>query len=340
MKDNLRKFAFSLKSWSWTKAVLYWLVMSAGTASECFFLIASLWVSINASVHPLVITIIPESVTIQLSQLAIAAYVALPECILALAIVTTLSHIRVYYYARSDKRALTWSILYGVPTVIFLLLSLITIGCSVLSINFQLPSFMIAIRALAGYLYGLVSLLYTQLGVPQERDRLQKKDGLLSTLRQEKDAILDGLRQEKEQIIAQSESKATELQAFIARQNEELREQKGLLEESKNAQMELIKALNKSSESALQGYSEECKTWLKSGIKTVMLDDIARFTGHAKRKIANAITSGMLQCAPRNKELILVSSLIDWLKITPASGAKVEQDTGALVAITGEVPHA
>src|ERR1700694_4747612 len=104
-------------TWNWTKRLLYWIVLSAGTMDECVFLVASLWVTINAAVHRFVLLFLPESTTVHLSELATVAYVGLPECILALAIVTTISHIRTFAYNRSDKRALVWSILYGVPTV-------------------------------------------------------------------------------------------------------------------------------------------------------------------------------------------------------------------------------
>lgn len=335
----------SLLTWEWTKKLLHWLIISAGTVSECAFLLASLWMSVNASVHSLVLLAIDDTTAQHITELATAAYVALPELILGLAFVVTIGHVRVWLYNHKDYSAGIWSILYGLPTLIFLVLSLITLGCSVVSVNFRLPEPLVVVRALAGYMFAFTSLLYTQLGIPQERDRLQKKDDLLATLRQEKDGIIvelesenvrlrEAFQQERAQIIAQWESKTSQLQQVIAQQNAAMEEQKMLLSESKNAQSELLKALNKSSESALTGYSEECITWLKSGVKTVSIEDITRFSGHSKRKIANAITAGMLQTAPRNKDLILVSSLVEWLKVTPAPGTKTEQGTGAMEAIT------
>lgn len=329
-----RNTAHTLFTWEWTKRLLHWLIISAGTVSECAFLLASLWMSVNASVHALVLLAMPDIVSQHITELATAAYVALPELILGLAFVVTINHVKLFLYDRKNYAALIWSILYGLPTLVFLVLSLFTLGSSVMSVNFRLPEPLIVVRALAGYMFAFTSLLYTQLGVPQERDRLQKKDGLLSALRQEKDAFIEVLRQEKDAIIEGLNRETARLQEIISEQKEELQEQKGLLAESKSAQSELIKALNKSSDSALQAYSEECMNWLKSGIKTANVDDIARFSGHTKRKIANAITGGMLQTAPRNKDLILVSSLVEWLKVTPAPGTKTEQGTGAMEAIT------
>jgi hypothetical protein len=301
-----------------------------------------------------VLLFISEQTSIHISQLATAAYVALPECILGLAFVTLISHIRVWLYNRSLSAGI-WMVLYGLPTVVFLVLSLITLGCSVASTSFQMPEPLIVIRALAGYMFAFTSLLHAQLGVPQECDRLQAKDTIiqekvmnLATLGREKDEIIARLRQEntvnlailgreKDGIIAELRSKAEtmiaemrkekqSLQVTIESQNGEIEKQKGLLVESKTAQSELMKAVDKSEDAALQAYSEECLRWLKSGVKTASVEEIARYTGHSKRKIDSAINRGSLQTAPRNKELILMSSLLPWLKsVQPSSGKTTEE---------------
>lgn len=218
----------SILTWEWTKKLLHWLIISAGTISECAFLIASLWMSVNASVHPLVLLFIDDTTSQHLTELATAAYVALPELILGLAFVTTIGHVRLWLYNRRNYSAAIWTVLYGLPTLVFLVLSLITLGCSVTSVNFRLPEPLIVVRALAGYMFAFTSLLYTQLGVPQEKDKLQKKDDLLAVLRQEKDAM-----------IAELSGKNAQLQEIVQRQNAELQEQKELLAESKNTQLEL-----------------------------------------------------------------------------------------------------
>ena len=118
-----------------------------------------------------------------------------------------------------------------------------------------------------------------------EADRLAQKDGIIQKLQNE----------------------TQRLNALIENQNAELVNSKQRFEEALNA-------VNKSNDTALGAYSQECLDWLKSGVKTVSVDDINRFTGHSKRKITNAIAGGNLQVSPRNKELILVSSLVEWLK--------------------------
>jgi hypothetical protein len=328
-------FVKDVLTWNWTKSLLYWLIISAGTMSECVFLLASLWMSVNSSVHTLVRLYMSEETSIHISQFATAAYVALPELILGLAFVTTLSHIRVWLYDRSISAA-TWSVLYGLPTLVFLVLSLVTLGCSVASTGFMLPEPLVIIRALAGYTFAFTSLLHAQLGVPQERDRLQEKDDFivrlreenranLAALNQEKDAFIADLRRKAETMIADLRCEKQSLQSVIENQNGEIEKQKTLIAESKTAQSELLKAMNKTSDSGLEAYSGECVNWLKSGVKTVSIDEITRYTGHSKRKIEGAITRGYLQTSPRNKELILVSSLTSWLKSVPPSTGKTEE---------------
>lgn len=326
VKSIAKHTAHSLITWEWTKKFLHWLIISAGTVSECAFLIASLWMSLNSSVHPLVRLAMSEDTAVHISEFATAAYVALPEMILGLAFVVTIGHIRLWLYDKKNYSAVIWSVLYGLPTLVFLTLSLFTLGSSVTSTRFIMPEYLIVVRALAGYMFAFTSLLYTQLGKPQEVDRLVKKDVFIAELKEENAATLATLQQEKDAMIA-------DLEKENARLKDDLSQVKQLLTESKNTQTELLKAVNKSSEDALQAYSAECINWLKSGIKTVSSEEITRYTGHSKRKIDGAITKGYLQLAPRNKELILVSSLVEWLKNTPPPAVKIEQETGPILHV-------
>lgn len=330
----------SIITWEWTKKLLHWIIISAGTMSECVFLIASLWVSINANVHTFVLLFINEDTTKHITELATTAYVALPECIVGLAVVVTLSHIRMVMYNRRDFRAYIWSGLYGLPTLVFLVLSLVTLGNAVNNINFQMPGYLVVTRALAGYMFAFTSLLYTQVGMPQEKDRLAKKDTMLAELRAEKDTEISDLRLEMGDKISQLESLArqlneklesetTRLNAIISQQNQDL-------QKTKRQNDELVNAVNKSSEDALQAYSAECIDWLKSEPKSVNVEEITRFTGHSKRKVSNANDAGKFKHPGRNKELILKSSLVEWLELNPPTPAKQEQDTGPILRIVNQ----
>lgn len=321
-KDTIK----AILTWNWTKRLLYWIVLSAGTMSECVFLIASLWVTINASVHPFVLVFLSEQMTVRLTQLATVAYVGLPECILALAIVTTLSHIRTWLYNRNDKHAFVWIILYGIPTVIFLVLSLITIGCSMVKVDFQLPLFMVVARGLAGYSYGLIALLYSQLGIPQERDRLSAKDGMIDSLRRESETSLSTLHQEHAVNLASVISEKQKLANLVENLKSEVSESQKLLEQSINAQACIAKELDKSNQPALDAYSQDLQNWLTQGHKSISIEDIVRLTGHHKRTVSNAIANKTLLTTSRNKELIMTDSFVSWLQSKPLPSANENND--------------
>jgi hypothetical protein len=320
--DPLKPFCSNVLHWRWVKAFLYWLIISVGTMSECVFLIASLWMTVNSSVHDFVRLFLSEDATIHLSWLATVTFVAVPEFILALALVTTISHIRVWWYSKKDIASATWAVLYGLPTLAFLILSVVVISNSMLSTHYKLDDWMVVVRGLAGYMYGFVAILYWQLGNPQEVDRLKQKDDFISQLVENARLLteqIDGLKAEMER-------------------------QKNVLAEQKTAHKRLIEETQKSDDAALQAYGDEVIQWLRSGVKTVLPDEIIRFTGFSKRKITNALDSGKLQVSPRNKDLILVSSLISWLKTTPSPVNKLsivrpieedDSDTDELESVTG-----
>ncbi len=99
-KRMARSVGHSLITWEWTKRLLYWLIISAGTMSELAFLIASLWISINSSVHTFVLIFMPVGINENVTYLATTAYVALPELVLGLAFVTVIGHVKMFILKR------------------------------------------------------------------------------------------------------------------------------------------------------------------------------------------------------------------------------------------------
>jgi hypothetical protein len=305
----IKALCSNLIHWRWTKALLYWIILSAGTMSELAFLIASLWVTINASVHRLVLVFVPETVAFHLTELATAAYVVLPEAILCLACVTTISHLKTWFYERS-LTALLWAFLYGLPTLVFLVLSLITLGFSVLSVTFTLPQPLVVVRALAGFVYAFVALLYWQLGHEQEADRLSKRDL--------KNAELEKNIQRLTDLIARQK---LEFELLIARErevlNQDLENLKAENESLKKRNHEIFSVKNEGDESALQALSPKVLAWLNTGSKTTNVEEINLVTGRSKNQILYAIKTGKLRHAPRNEKLMLKTSVKDWLLKTP-----------------------
>jgi hypothetical protein len=306
--ERLKQVGASLLHWSWVKAVLYWIIVSAGTVAECAFLVASLWMSLNSSIHNFVRIFLSEDATVHFSELATAAYVGLPECILFLASVTVISHFRTWLYNRKNKIALVWSIAYALPTLAFLVLSLFTLGSSVLNVHFEMPGYLIVIRALAGYLFGFIAFLYWSLGTPQEVDRLKEKDVLINQLEEKVKGLTAEMEKQTGILVEQVDTLKAEVEI-----------QKRIVAEAQNQRILLQNEVKKGTDDALQAYGEECKNWLKSGIKTAPVDNISRYTGHSKQKIVKA----KLRRSPRNQDLILIESLIEWLKETPPSGPQL-----------------
>jgi hypothetical protein len=321
-------------TWQWVKHLLSWLILSAGTISECAFILASLWVCINASVHSFVLLFMSEQATQSLTSLAATAYVGLPELILPLAIVTTLAHWRTWTYNRSDYAPALWCALFGLPTLVFLAISGTTLAFSLANHGFLLPSPLVVVRGIAGYWYALASLLYVQVGKKQETDRLKEKDRLYLQLKNEKDFELAQLRTESEATLAEvrenMQRKITELQKEKERISAELANQKELLREALTRNSALQNVLDKSAEGALAAYPEEVIRWLKSDEKSFFIDEVARITGHSKRRLLAAIDHGKLQVTSRAKDRILKSSLIGWLKNNPP---KQEADTDGQPAL-------
>lgn len=314
MGTTAKNIWHGLVTWEWTKRLLFWIIVSAGTMSELAFLLASLWMSVNANVHPFIVHTlhISEDTSTNITYLATTAYVALPECIVALAVITTIGHVRMVVYNPRDFWPWVWSILCGLPAVFFLILSMITLSNAVANVTFTMPVGWVVVRANAAFIYAFSSLLYLWMGKKQEKDRLVEKDELTAQRSQEYELKLAEMERNLSAKIADLAGENQRLQGVIEQQNRDL-------DARKKQQSELQNALNKSSRAGLQAYSQECQEWLTSGIKTALPDEISRFTGHSKRKVNNAIAAGKLQVSPRNKSLVLVHSLVEWLEQNPPS---------------------
>lgn len=323
-----KSVAHNLFTWEWTKALVYWLILSAGTASDLIFLMASFWMSVNANVHGLILKYMSEDQATYLTYLATTAYVALPIFIVGLAVVQTVSHIKMWNIGGFWSRL--WAITFGIPAITFLVMDFVTISCSVASVSFTMPMFFVIARADSAFIFAFGSLIFFFLGKPQEKERLQEKDGIIVELKRQVETNLADSQKEITQIKQEWKQETAHINQEWQKEKQHLLglidQQKSDLEESKNQQAALLKVVTKSSDAALQGYSDECVSWLKSGVKSVLIDDIIKYTGHSKRKINRAIGGGLIQVSPRNKDLILVSSLMDWLKQTPAKTEDTEPD--------------
>lgn len=350
VKAFIIAFARNLYSWGWTKSLVYWLILSAGTASDLVFLFASLWMSVSANVHDFILQFMSEREATNITYLATTAYVALPIFIVGLAVVQTIGHVKMWKTGGLWSRL--WTILFGIPAIVFLVMDFVTISCSVVNVTFTMPGFFVVLRADSAFIFAFGSLIYFFLGKPQERERLAEKDSLIAGLQAELKSEIARLSQEKEDAIngiqARLIPEITRLNQEMSRlKSEHQREIDRLtaeyegeitllsndLDRSRTQETMLLQAVNKSRESSLQGYSQECIDWLMSGIKSASVAEIKQYTGLTTAKINNAIAPGKLRTTPNNKALITISSLVEWLKVTPAPVASKEPVTGPMPAI-------
>lgn len=295
----------SFLTWQWVKKFLYWLVVSAGTVSECVFLVASIWVSVNATVHPLMLKLMSQDTTVTFSQLAVSAFTSLPEIILGLAVVTTYGHIKFYCIHRKNS-SLTWAILFGIPTVVFAGLTIWTLAASALQIGYTMPSFLVAIRVLAGYAYGFLSMLFVLIAEPDNADYISGLKGDIEALKSEIETLKTDFAQELNQVRHQAKVTLEEKQI-------EVEQFQNLLKSQNEQVLKLAEKASSLELRDLENYPKVIDELVSVGAKTVLYDDIARLTGHSKQRIAKA----KLQRHSRNKSLVMVSSLVEWLKTAP-----------------------
>lgn len=152
----------------------------------------------------------------------------------------------------------------------------------------------------------------------------------LQKLTEEKEQIIAGLLQEKADIQTRFDQEKESLLAKIDVQKDEIESMKALLLETQKGFSELHQAINKSEDTALEAYGEECIAWLKSGIKSADVKTITQYTGLGTAKINNALKRGELKVTPNNKDLITIASLTSWLKSLVISDRKTDPHMPAL----------
>ena len=291
IKNRLKHIGRSLLHWTWTKGLLFWIIISAGTLSELAFLLASMWKSIDASDHSFVLLFMTQKMSENVGYFASSAYILLPVCILPLGVVTTYTHFRTWVYGRKFVHGSgIWFVLYGLPTLTFLIIDICIISNSN-GDHYVLPDILTSIRSDMAYAYGLTAILYHYIGKKQEVERLKEKDDFISELVEQARLLteqIDGYKAKMEQVYKEKET--------------------AIQEKSR-----LYSALIQTSEDALQAYGETVIEWLNGLDKTVDVDDITAHTGINKRRLQHAIDKGELRIRGTNKSRLRVPSLKEYL---------------------------
>src|SRR5713101_3114547 len=133
-KKDLPKTAWAGMQWLfayifncvWVKDLVRWMISVGGNIAESAFLLATVYVTLNTVAHPLVSMLLNDGQIKFLNFLSIVAFSVIPELIILNALTETFGH---WKLARSskDKAAWVWFIAYVLPTVVFLVMTIITI---------------------------------------------------------------------------------------------------------------------------------------------------------------------------------------------------------------------
>lgn len=195
----------------WVIDLARWLITTGGNIAESAFLLATVYVTINTVAHQLIAWLVPDNVVIVLNQVSVIAFSVLPELIIFAAIKVTFDHFKMAF---STKRfdAWVWSVLYLLPTVVFLMLTIVTISSfvNVEAVNAngapQATGVMLVVRCLAGWSYGMLQMLWVRLGHEGYSNlfaRLRDEIASLVAVVAVRDDSISGLEQDKINLQAQ-----------------------------------------------------------------------------------------------------------------------------------------
>lgn len=277
------------------------IVMTGGNVAESAFLLATLWVITNAVAHTLLTWCMSAHSIELINYLSVIAFSALPELIIIPVVIICLSHWVVAINHKS-KISGTWAILYTIPALFFLVLTIIAITrfVSTGGTNFIPASGPeLVIRCLSGWFYAVINMLNKKLGEPYYASQLNERDTEISQLKARIETLVTEYSTEKQNLLASHTAEIEKLALLLKTQSQQV----NLLAERAST-LELR---------GLENYQKVVEEWLNRGVKTVTIEEIMAVTGHSKRQINRA----KLETDRRNSNRIRVSSVVEWLKIAP-----------------------
>jgi hypothetical protein len=327
-------------TWKWVESLFHWILTSGGTISGLIFLSAGVWLSIVKSVPDFIHKYMDTNLADLLTYLSRTAFTGLPEIILFLATVKTLEQIKLARVLDKEtiahKMAITWSWLFGIPSVIFISFALINIGLSLASSDYTMPDYIVIGRGLTCFIYALLIFIYESQGKDCFASQVKERDSKISELETR-------LTEKDEQFTVALAKKDREMQDALARKEQELlelREESFLqltakqneldnshleLSREKNEKLRLAERASSLASDKLSFYPKLRAFLEKERCKTLNVDSIVDLTGHPKRRINRAIAEKALSLQSRNKE-VLVSSLLKWLQDSPLPSVVIQEE--------------
>ena len=318
----------------WFVQIMRQVIITGGNIAESAFLLATLWVIVNAVAHALLTWYMPTHMIELVNYLSVIAFSALPELIIIPVIIICFSHWSVAI-GRKDFAAGVWAVLYTIPAIFFLIMTIIAITTFVSTGGTHFvpaDGIQLVIRCLSGWMYAVVNMLFKKLGEPHYASRFEDLETALAQKQEEieqvKSHFENALRiaNSNFQIAIQAKQSEFEdrLNLIMEQSKSEIERFQNLLE-SQNAQVQkLSERASSLTATGLENYPKVQIELVEKQVKTVSADVLSELTGISKRQIASART---LQRHNRNKDLILVASVIDWLKTAPLPANKAEQNT-------------
>jgi len=306
--QKMKAFPRAFISGMWIVDIMRQVIVTGGNIAESCFLLATLWVIINAVAHTLLTWFIPVRIIELINYLAVIAFSALPELIIIPVVIICFSH-WVTSYKQKSKVSFTWGVLYTIPASFFLVMTILAITTFVSTGGTHLvpaSGIQLVIRCLAGWLYAVVNMLFQRLGEPHYASKFEALETVIDSQRDEMENLqrnfettLNEMRDNFKMIIESKQTEIDRFQNLLTSQSEQV---KRLAEKASSLELR-----------GLENYPKVISEWIERGVKTVSIEDILSVTGQSKRRINNA----KLQRHSRNKDLIMVSSVIDWLKNAP-----------------------
>jgi hypothetical protein len=143
-----------------------WIIRVSGSIAETALLFAVLWIS-GTSVAPGLIELFMSEKTMQyLVWLSLVTLALIPEIILGNAIINAAGRWHTVVHNRENILAWIWAILFTVPTLLFLILTALTLNTlASAGGNFvQASNGLVGLRCFAGWSYGLLELVHVGIG--------------------------------------------------------------------------------------------------------------------------------------------------------------------------------
>ena len=316
MKQKLISFYKGFISGMWFVSIMRQCIITGGNIAESAFLLATLWVIVNAVAHTMVLWVIDAHTIELINNLSAIAFSALPELIIIPVIIVCYGHWHTAIKYKSLASG-TWAILYSIPALFFLVMTIITITTFVSTKGTQfvpMDGFQLVIRCLSGWMYAVVNMLFQKLGEPHYASKLDERDTAIAQLKTRIETLTAEYSQEKEMLLT---SHSTKIETLIAEYSAEKENLTSLLKTQSVQVKQLSARASSLVRDSLENYPIVLNEWLEKGKKTASISEIEKATGHSKRRINAAIEKGLLVKDPRNKDFIRVSSVIEWLKIAP-----------------------